>query len=308
MAMDHFHARTPRLPPRGREERWFPPRKREDGAGKEGERLDVRLVREGLAPSRSVAQRWIREGAVEVEGMVCRQVARRVNAEAEVVVRREERFVSRAGEKLAAALAALGWSPAGGVALDVGQSTGGFTDCLLQLGAVRVVGVEVGHDQLAARLRPLATVLRGGEKEGEKAPNTPIVVLEGTNARFLSPALLSGVMPVGGFDWIVGDVSFISVRLVWPAVLPLAAAGGRLVWLIKPQFELGLDAVDRHGVVRDARARAEALRTELNAMLEEWGWTPMGWGESTVRGGGVGKVPGNVEFWIAGVRRGGVVG
>lgn len=298
--MDHFHARAKRPRParavvavQPQVVKRFP---------HHDERLDVRLVAAGLAPSRSRAQQLIAAGAVLVDGKPCRKPGRLVPAEAVVTLAEEAaaRFVSRAGEKLAAALATLGWSVQGVVALDVGQSTGGFTDCLLHYGAERVVGIEVGAGQLAARLRAQALVLAASETpNAEAVARFPIITWEGVNARSLTAAELGAAFPAGGFDLIVGDLSFISAPLVWPAVLPLAAPHGRVLWLIKPQFELGPAALDKHGVVRDLAHWEPQLRTRIEQVLTALGWAPTAWFPSALAGGGVGNHPGNQEFFVA---------
>ncbi|HEV2064438.1 MAG TPA: TlyA family RNA methyltransferase, partial [Thermoanaerobaculia bacterium] len=180
-------------------------------------RLDLLLVARGLAPTREKAQAMILAGLVELDGRRAEKAGTGVALDAEVrVAGPEHPYVSRGGVKLAAGLDALGVDPAGLVCMDVGASTGGFTDCLLQRGAARVYAIDVGYGQLDARLR-----------------NDPRVVLrEKVNARFLSAEHVPE--PAG---LAVLDLSFISVRLVLPAVLPLLAPGARVIVLVKPQFE-----------------------------------------------------------------------
>ncbi len=199
-------------------------------------RLDQLLVQRSLAPSRERAQALILGGAVRVDGHPVRRSADSVSDEATVTIDAGPRFVSRGGDKLDGALDDLGLDVRGKVALDVGSSTGGFTDCLLQRGAVRVYAVDVGKGQLEWRLRNDARV----------------VVMEGVNARegFVLPE------PV---DLIVADVSFISLRIALPPSFAHLRDGGDLVALVKPQFEAGRDAVGRGGIVRDPAARAGAV-------------------------------------------------
>lgn len=303
MAMDHFHARTRRRPA----VRSAPPTPGRRSALAVGgsERLDTRLVALGLAPSRTVAQRLIAAGAVAVDGTPCTKASRLVPPEAVITCQDEAqpRFVSRAGDKLAAALATVGWSVTGAVVLDVGQSTGGFTDCLLRQGAKRVVGIDVGHDQLAEPLRSQALCFAPGEQPTlADVSQWPILLWEGMNARTLKATDLGAAYPEGGFDWIVGDLSFISAPLVWPAVLPLAARHGRLLWLIKPQFELGPSALDKHGVVADLPRWVPLLQERITAALAALGWQVTAWFPSALTGGGVGHHTGNQEFFVAAIR------
>ena len=199
-------------------------------------RLDLLLVQRSLAPSRERAQALILAGAVRVDGDPVRRSADSVSDEATVTIDAGPRFVSRGGEKLDAALDELGVDVRGKTALDVGSSTGGFTDCLLQRGATRVYAVDVGKGQLEWRLRNDARV----------------VVMEGVNAR-------EGVSLPEPVDLIVADVSFISLRLALPPSFAHLRDGGDVVALVKPQFEAGREAVGRGGIVRDPAARADAV-------------------------------------------------
>jgi 23S rRNA (cytidine1920-2'-O)/16S rRNA (cytidine1409-2'-O)-methyltransferase len=199
-------------------------------------RLDQLLVQRELAPSRERAQALILAGAVRVDGDRADRAASPVAEDAELVVEEGPRYVSRGGDKLAGALDAFGLDVTGSVAIDVGSSTGGFTDVLLQRGAKRVHAIDVGKGQLAWRLRQDARV----------------VVHEGVNARETAP--------VGEtVDLVVADVSFISLRLALPPSLEKLRDGGDVVALVKPQFEAGRDAVGKGGVVRDPVARADAV-------------------------------------------------
>jgi len=213
-------------------------------------RLDQLLLERGLAPSRARAQSLILAGLVRLDGHLADKPGRQVDVAAELeVVGPEHPWVSRGGVKLNAALDAFAIDPTGRRCLDVGASTGGFTDVLLQRGAAQVVAVDVGRGQLDWRLRQDARV----------------VVVEGVNARHLAP----GDLP-GPFGLVTVDVSFISLRLVLPALLPFLGAGGDLVCLVKPQFEVGRGQVGKGGVVRDPVAR-EAAIAEITAFATALG-------------------------------------
>jgi 23S rRNA (cytidine1920-2'-O)/16S rRNA (cytidine1409-2'-O)-methyltransferase len=210
------------------------------------ERLDVLLVQAGLAPTRARAQALVLSGQVVVGEARVDKPGTRVAVDAPLRLKGEVLpYVSRGGLKLRHALTHFGLSVAGCVAADIGSSTGGFTDCLLQAGAVRVHAVDVGYGQLHETLRRDARVLSH----------------ERTNARFLSPDALGEAV-----DVLVVDVSFISLTLVLPAVLPLLRPGGHLVALVKPQFEVGKGRVGKGGVVRDEGARAEAVQRVARAV------------------------------------------
>ena len=199
-------------------------------------RLDQLLVQRELAPSRERAQALILAGAVRVDGDRADRAAAPVAEDAELVVERGKAYVSRGGEKLAGALDAFGLDVHGRVAIDLGSSTGGFTDVLLQRGASRVHAIDVGRGQLDWRLR-----------------NDPrVMVHEGINAR-------EGIPVDEPVDLIVADVSFISLRLVLPPALERLEPDGDLIALVKPQFEAGRSAVGKGGIVRDTAARADAV-------------------------------------------------
>jgi 23S rRNA (cytidine1920-2'-O)/16S rRNA (cytidine1409-2'-O)-methyltransferase len=210
-------------------------------------RLDAELVRRGLAESRQQAQAAIAAGRVLVRGALADRASRLVDpSEPVVVAGPPPRFVSRGGEKLNAALERFAVDVDGLTALDAGASTGGFTDCLLQRGAARVVALDVGHGQLDSRLRA----------------DPRVVVVERTNIRHLDPAALERLAPgVSPFDVVVADLSFISLRAVAPVLAgPLLRQGGHLLVLVKPQFEVGKAAVSRgRGVIRDPQLWSEAL-------------------------------------------------
>ncbi|HSW96016.1 MAG TPA: TlyA family RNA methyltransferase [Patescibacteria group bacterium] len=198
-------------------------------------RLDQLLVQRSLAPSRERAQALILAGAVRVDGEVADRAAAPVSEAAAITVAHGPRFVSRGGEKLDAALEELGVNVAGMVALDVGSSTGGFTDCLLQRGAVRVYAIDVGKGQLDWKLRTDARV----------------IAREGVNAR-------EGFELPERVDLVVADVSFISLRIALLPSFRHLREGGDVVALVKPQFEAGRAAVGRGGIVRAAKDRADA--------------------------------------------------
>jgi 23S rRNA (cytidine1920-2'-O)/16S rRNA (cytidine1409-2'-O)-methyltransferase len=198
-------------------------------------RLDQLLVQRSLAPSRERAQALILAGAVRVDGEVADRSAAPVSDAAAITIAQGPRFVSRGGEKLDAALAELRIDVKGSVALDVGSSTGGFTDCLLQRGALRVYAIDVGKGQLDWKLRNDARV----------------IAREGVNAR-------EGFELPEAIDVVVADVSFISLRTALPPSFRHLRDGGDVVALVKPQFEAGRAAVGRGGIVRDAKDRADA--------------------------------------------------
>lgn len=206
------------------------------------------MVEHGLCPSREQARRLILAGRVRVNGHPATKAGVRVPAEAEVTLQAPERYVSRGGYKLEHALKTFGLEVRGWRVVDVGASTGGFTDCLLQHGAAQVYAVDVGRGQLAWKLRQDPRV-------------TP---MEGINARYLQPSHFPE--PFQPLDLAVVDCSFISLRLVLPPLPPLLRTEGRLVGLVKPQFEAGRSEVSRgRGVIRDPRVHQRVLRE-----LEDW--------------------------------------
>ncbi len=248
-------------------------------------RADQLLVERGLAASRSQAQRLIAAGlrwrvgagawkAVSKNGDLVPDAA-----ELQLADESESRYVSRGGLKLEGALARTGQPVAGLRCLDVGQSTGGFTDCLLQQGAASVVGVDVGHGQLNERLRA----------------ESRVVCVEKLNARELSAAALlaaGGEPAAPPFDLIVGDLSFISQTLVWPALAPLLKADGHLLMLVKPQFELQPEQIGKGGLVRDAASYA-LVEARLRQACAALGWRVLDYFESPITGG-----DGNREFFV----------
>jgi 23S rRNA (cytidine1920-2'-O)/16S rRNA (cytidine1409-2'-O)-methyltransferase len=234
-------------------------------------RLDVALVERGLADSRAVAQRLILAGDVRVDGEVADKASRIVDKGALVEVARPPDFVSRGGVKLEAALTSFGLDVSGRVCADVGASTGGFTDCLLQHGAARVFAVEVGHGILHWKLRQ----------------DPRVVVMERTNVRYLSDL-------EGPVDLVTIDVAFISLRLVLPVAANWLSEGGEVVALVKPQFEAGRKAVGKGGVVRDPAIHRQVLVT-IAATMETAGLGVQGVICSPLRG-----PKGNVEFLLWG--------
>jgi 23S rRNA (cytidine1920-2'-O)/16S rRNA (cytidine1409-2'-O)-methyltransferase len=235
-------------------------------------RLDVLMTERGLAPSRERARAMILAGQVTVDGQVLSKAGTAIAPAARIeLVRPDHPYVGRGGLKLAHALDAFGVAIEGREALDIGASTGGFTDVLLRLGAVRVVALDVGHGQLDWRLR-----------------NDPrVVVIEGKNARYLAPDDIPGPVDVA-----VIDVSFISLAQIMPRVPPLLRQGADVIALVKPQFEAGRDEVGKRGIVRDpdVHERVIARVTEAAARvgLARAGLTP-----SPVKG-----AEGNQEFLL----------
>ncbi len=246
-------------------------------------RLDLLLVERGLVESRSRAQALIMAGRVHqgTPGADRRldKAGQEFPMDADIVVRgRDHPWVSRGGVKLAHALMEFAIAPAGLICLDIGASTGGFTDVLLHGGAAKVYAVDVGHGQLAWSLRN----------------DDRVVVLERTNARHLS-----GRQVPEAIDLIVCDASFIGLRTLLPGAMALAAPGAWLIALIKPQFEVGAERVGKGGVVRDP-----ALHDEIRAQIAAWldgqpGWSVQGTATSPIKG-----PRGNVEFLIAGRHEG----
>jgi 23S rRNA (cytidine1920-2'-O)/16S rRNA (cytidine1409-2'-O)-methyltransferase len=225
----------------------------------------------GLADSRTRAQALIRAGRVLVDDAPIDKPGTRIREDAALRVRGEEkRFVSRGGEKLSGALAELGIDPVGRSCLDIGASTGGFTDCLLQAGARRVAAVDVGYGQLDVRLRE----------------DSRVQVLERTNARSLEASAIPFEI-----DLVTVDVSFISARLLLPRIAEVAPRAWLLV-MVKPQFEVGREQVGKGGVVRDEALRLRAVE-DVAAAAQELGYTERGRAESRLPG-----PKGNVEIFL----------
>ena len=244
-------------------------------------RVDVALVERGLAESRAKAQALILAGLVYSDTRRIDKAGDQIAAEAPLSVKGQDHpWVSRGGLKLVRGLDTFAVDPAGATALDVGASTGGFTDVLLSRGAAKVYAVDVGHGQLAWKLRQ----------------DPRVVVLEKTNARHLGRAEVPDAV-----DLVVCDASFIGLEVVLPAALALTRPGAHLVALIKPQFEVGKGRVGKGGVVRDP-----ALHEEVCARIRTWlaglpGWRVLGIAESPIKG-----PEGNTEFLIGAVRDGDV--
>lgn len=255
-------------------------------------RIDQLLVQRGLAASRSQAARLVGEGVSwrALASAPWRKATKAGDdvpdaAELQLADDSESRYVSRGGLKLAGALLASGVNPAGRQCLDVGQSTGGFTDCLLQHGAVHVVGVDVGHGQLHPRIRA----------------DSRVTCVEKVNARELveSDLIAEDAFKISAeaqndlkFDLVLGDLSFISLTLVLPALVPLLALGGDLLMLVKPQFELQPQDIGKGGLVRDPALYAR-VEQRLRTACSDLNLTVLGWFDSPISGG-----DGNREFFI----------
>ncbi|HZF84803.1 MAG TPA: TlyA family RNA methyltransferase [Burkholderiaceae bacterium] len=263
-------------------------------------RADQLLVDRGLAVSRSQAARLIAGGLRWRlhAGEAWRTVAKNGDAvpdgaELDLADAAEARYVSRGGLKLEGALDAAGVEVAGRLCLDVGQSTGGFTDCLLQRGAAHVVGIDVGHGQLHERLRvdPRVTAIERVNARTLNAPELIAACAGGTGAgtRFEPEDGLA-------FDLIVGDLSFISLTLVLPALAPLVAQGGDLLMLVKPQFELQPAQIGKGGIVRDP-ALYTVVEERVRAGCESAGLRVLKWLDSPIAGG-----DGNREFFVHAAR------
>lgn len=236
---------------------------RYDGFVAVRKRLDVLLAERGLASSRARAQGLILAGKVLVDGVQVTKAGSQIAADASIeVVAHDHPYVSRGALKLRAALDAFAVSPEGIDCLDVGASTGGFTDLLLERGARRVIALDVGRGQLAWRLRQ----------------DPRVVVMEGVNARHLSEQTLPFAVGLACVD-----VSFISLRLVVPALLPHLEAGGWLICLVKPQFEAGREQVGSGGVVRDEEVRRRVIDGTV-AALADLGLEVVGLVPSPIRG------------------------
>jgi len=239
-------------------------------------RADQLLVERGLASSRSQAQRLIASGVRWLDRGQWKAVAKNGDevppqARIELLDATEAKYVSRGGLKLEGALRSAHLDVTGKRCLDVGQSTGGFTDCLLQHGAAQVTGVDVGHGQLHDKVRS----------------DPRVRAIEQVNARELTSGHVGS-----GFDLIAGDLSFISLTLVLPALVPLAKPGGDLLLLVKPQFELQPGQVGKGGIVTDASLYAVVER-RIRDCCESLGLQVRGWYDSAIEGG-----DGNREFFV----------
>jgi 23S rRNA (cytidine1920-2'-O)/16S rRNA (cytidine1409-2'-O)-methyltransferase len=242
------------------------------------QRLDLLMAERGLAPSRQTAQALIMSGRVNVNGRRHDKPGARVDTDAEVTVNAPEAaYVGRGGVKLAGALDAFAIEVSGLTAVDIGASTGGFTDCLLQRGARQVFAVDVGRGQIDWKLRNDARV----------------VLIESLNARYIRPEDLPGLG--AGADLVTIDVSFISLTLILPrapALLRKPPSPGSIVALVKPQFEVGRGRVGRGGVVRDPDHRHEAL-SGVAAFCLDAGLSVLGLARSSITG-----MEGNVEYFV----------
>jgi 23S rRNA (cytidine1920-2'-O)/16S rRNA (cytidine1409-2'-O)-methyltransferase len=232
-------------------------------------RIDVLLVEQGLAPSREKARAMIMAGEVSVNGQMIDKPGTRIAADATVTLRAKPRYVSRGGDKLAGALVSFGYDPAGKICADLGASTGGFTDCLLQHGATRIYAIDVGYGQLDYGIRS----------------NQRVIVMERTNARYLETL----AEPV---ELVVVDASFISLRLLLPVIRGWLTSTGDVIALIKPQFEAGRSDVGKGGVVRDTDIHRRVIH-EVIESAQTLGFSVAGLTMSPLKG-----PAGNTEFLV----------
>lgn len=248
-------------------------------------RIDRVLFERGLVPSRTQAQELIAAGRViliDANGArltvkkPSHDIADPIHANIEILASLAPDYVSRGGNKMHGALERIGLRPEGFTVLDVGISTGGFADCLLQAGATCIVGVDVGHGQLAAKLRT----------------DPRVHLLEGVNARDLSKAPVFQFTAGRKFDLIVIDVSFISLQLVVPEVISYLKDGHRILALVKPQFEVGRDGLGKNGIVRDP-ARFDEVREKIERLCADQGLTLEDYFASSIDGS-----DGNKEFFV----------
>jgi 23S rRNA (cytidine1920-2'-O)/16S rRNA (cytidine1409-2'-O)-methyltransferase len=233
------------------------------------ERVDVLLVEQGLVESRSMAQRLIMAGQVRADGQRVHKASQRFGRESELIISELPRYVSRGGEKLEAALVAFSIEVDGAVCADVGSSTGGFTDCLLQHGAARVYAIDVGKGQLHWSLR--------GDPRVE--------LMEGVNARHLN-SLPEGVRIV------TIDAAFISLKLLLPQAVRWLSSSGDVIALVKPQFEAGIQHVGKGGIVRDRAVHEKVLDEVIHSASRE-GFGSIGLIRSPIKG-----AKGNIEFLL----------
>lgn len=237
-----------------------------------GTRLDVALVEFGFYKSRAAAQRAIRAGEVFVDGQLVDKPATPIQPDAQIRLAEKPRYVSQGGKKLEKALQAFAHNVDGAVCLDVGASTGGFTDCLLQHGARKVYAVDVGKGQLDWSLRT----------------DDRVVVLEDVNARYLTIETIGELVDVATVD-----VSFISLRKVLPAITKIVKSEGELITLVKPQFEAGREQVQRGGVVKDPEVHEAVLQELANDVQAELGLSVLDATHSPITG-----PAGNIEFLL----------
>jgi 23S rRNA (cytidine1920-2'-O)/16S rRNA (cytidine1409-2'-O)-methyltransferase len=250
-------------------------------------RADQLLLQRGLVPSRSAAQRLIDAGAVRWLGPQGWAVPRKSgedlpeSCQVEVTDGAELRYVSRGGLKLEAALERCGFSVEGSKGLDAGQSTGGFTDLLLQRGAKSVVGIEVGHGQLHPQL----------------AADPRVECHEGVNARDVTGSAFAAAHPEGSFDIVTGDLSFISLTLVLPTLRRYLKPVGQLLMLVKPQFELQPEHIGKGGIVKNSRSFQE-VETRIRRACADSGLSVRDYFQSAILGSGHGVTAGNTEFFV----------
>jgi 23S rRNA (cytidine1920-2'-O)/16S rRNA (cytidine1409-2'-O)-methyltransferase len=250
-------------------------------------RADQLVMQRGLAPTRSAAQRLIAGGALRWLGPKGWAVVKKTgedlpeDGQIEVTDDAELRFVSRGGLKLESALTHCGIDVTGMNCLDVGQSTGGFTDVLLQRGAARVVGIEVGHGQLHPRL----------------SADARVSCFEGLNARDVTGSAFAEAHAEGGFDFITGDLSFISLTLVIPTLNRYLAPSGHLLLLVKPQFELQPEHIGKGGIVKNKASFAD-VETRIRAACRELPFKVHAYFQSAIAGTGHGNTAGNTEFFV----------
>jgi len=237
------------------------------------ERLDKVIKVRRLIRSRSRAQRMISAGRVCVDGHIITRPGHPIDPEAEIEILSYEQYVSRGGEKLEAALEQFRINPKGMVCLDIGASTGGFTDCLLQHGATKVYAIDVGHDQLHPNLRR----------------DDRVLVREGLNARYLEPQDL-GDEPI---DLVTIDVSFISLKLILQPLIEILGPQATIIALVKPQFEVGKERLPDDGVVKKEADRQAVLDELRNFISSETPWIVANQMTSPIEG-----VKGNVEFLL----------
>ena len=238
----------------------------------EKERLDIILVKKGLAPSRELAKAFIMEGRVYINGVKADKAGEKTDCEADITVKDNSRkYVSRGGYKLEKAISEFGIDLNGLVCMDIGASTGGFTDCMLQNGADRVYSIDVGYGQLAWSLRN----------------DSRVVCMEKTNVRHVKKGDIPDIP-----DFASVDVSFISLEKVLLPVLEVMSSSGRIVCLIKPQFEAGRDKVGKKGVVRDKGVHAEVIKKIIDFALQN-GLGIIDISYSPIRG-----PEGNIEYLI----------
>ena len=240
------------------------------------QRLDILLVSRNLVESRELAQRLIIAGEVSVGGHPSTKPGLKVNEDADIAIRNRPRYVSRGGLKMEGALNAFPVSAEGKVCLDIGASTGGFTDCLLQHGAARVHAIDVGTNQLVWKLRQ----------------DPRVIVKEKFNARYMTPEDIGEQV-----DLIVSDVSFISLTYVIPVIARIAAPGAQIVLLVKPQFEVGRAGLGKNGIVEDPALRERALH-DVVACAEQHGLDVVATADSPIIG-----THGNEEYLLYAVLR-----